>query len=131
MFEAPRMTPKNIAGVMEGYAAAGESPPWSVVSAAVDAVAREAVNMDADEIADVVGAFARARVCGKLSAVAKSGLDDAVAREAPRMYARDVAAVTRDRALADVDPAGTERAGDRRGLHVARGHGDRRRPARA
>ena len=95
VFEAPRMTPKNIAGVMEGYAAAGESPPWSVVSAAVDAVAREAVNMDADEIADVVGAFARARVCGKLSAVAKSGLDDAVAREAPRMYARDVAAVTR------------------------------------
>ena len=56
--EAPRFTPKNIAGTLEGYADAGESPPWSVVSACVDGCVREAANMDADEIADVVGAFA-------------------------------------------------------------------------
>ena len=93
--EAPRFTPKNIAGTLEGYADAGESPPWSVVSACVDGVGREAANMDADEIADVVGAFASARVCGKLTATARSALDNAVAREAPRMYARDVASVAR------------------------------------
>ena len=41
------------------------------------------------------GAFASARVCGKLTATARSALDAAVAREAPRMYARDVASVAR------------------------------------